>query len=84
MKQSDAVRNDPFLFQNLSQYTDVDVRKVWTYALNVRKRPNADSGVKNILRSDTQVVIVDRVDGWYEVRYPDGMSTGWIRSKFVR
>lgn len=82
---ADDIRNDSMLFQRLDAYEGIDVKTInVAHALNVRSRPGVNGRVKTTLTPNVPVVVLDSVNGWYEVRFSDSLTTGWIRSKFVK
>lgn len=46
-------------------------------ALNVRTEPNTDSNIVDVLNIDTQVKILEIIEGWYKI------DNGYVMSDFI-
>ena len=56
--------------------------KVHANVLNVRSESNSNSSVVSKLNNDSEVVIVDEVEGWYKIKTSQ-TSEGWISSDYA-
>lgn len=52
-------------------------------ASDFRTGPYGDAAQIGVLRADTEVEVLQRSGGWYEIRLPDGRQ-GWVRMASVR
>ncbi|AOT73314.1 hypothetical protein Gferi_26165 [Geosporobacter ferrireducens] len=50
--------------------------------LNVRKSPDMNAEVVKTIGKDTQVTIVDEMDGWFHIILQDDLK-GWVHSDYV-
>jgi len=69
-----------YISQQFVEVSNADAR-VNTNNVNIRLQPNTDSLVLGTLREGTEVSVLGRTNGWYEVRV-DGIE-GFIRSDFL-
>ena len=49
--------------------------------LNIRSLPNKDGEKIVQITKDTEVLIVDEIDGWYKIKYKDGF--GYVFGEFI-
>ncbi|KDR95043.1 Cell wall-associated hydrolase, NlpC family [Peptoclostridium litorale DSM 5388] len=56
--------------------------KVHANVLNVRSESNSNSSVVSKLNNDSEVLIVDKVEGWYKIKTSQ-TSEGWISSEYT-
>ena len=56
--------------------------KVHANVLNVRSESDSNSSIVSKLNNDSEVLIVDKVEGWYKIKTSQ-TSEGWISSKYA-
>jgi SH3-like domain-containing protein len=61
-----------------------DVRGVVTRNVNVRWKPNTNSGIIKIFNKGKEVVVLDSKGSWSFVKDPSNDKKGWVSSKFVQ
>lgn len=59
-------------------------KTVSALALNVRVDKNLSAEIINILHKGDKVDIISKFDGWYKVRFRNGMGTGFVKSEFIK
>ena len=51
--------------------------------LNLREKPNLNAGVITILNLDTELLIMEIVDGWVNVCTPEGLE-GYVMEEYIK
>ncbi len=70
------------IFYETSLQTDVNMRKIKVAnSINVRSLPNMNSKIKAILPNNENVLILDQINWWSEIKWKDG--TWFILSKYI-